>query len=138
MQSDHADVTFSLVWAGLFSGLEITIGITTGCLPTFGPLIWKRNSQKSGMGDTGGYSGGSRSTPMKNQSSIRSRSLYLQTDFERLGEDDVPLRTVAQGGSSSNPSLVGKPEGITVRTDMQVYSAPAGNVGPVKVADDMV
>jgi hypothetical protein len=117
--SDPVDFTYSLVPAGLFSGLEITIGIITGCLPTFGPLIWKR-----GGNGTGYSSGTSRSTGPKKPITNQNRSLY-QSDFERLGEDDVPLRTIAQGGGS-DPTLAGK-DGITVRTDMQMYSTHVGS-----------
>ncbi|KAI5779977.1 hypothetical protein EDC01DRAFT_668681 [Geopyxis carbonaria] len=113
--SDTVDYTYSLTNAGIFKGLEVYLGIVTSCLPTFGPLLVREKvMSRSHTFKNSNFTGPSKA-------STHNRSL-----FETVGGDDIPLRKVTAQGGRDPYAVSMHGEGISVKTEVQVFGSPAG------------
>ncbi|KAL4899952.1 hypothetical protein BDW74DRAFT_183267 [Aspergillus multicolor] len=120
---NRADVTYSIALIGLFSILEVNVGMICAAFPTLGPLFFK---------DSASSGGGSGSSSWKINSFVRRKAAGLGIGsgkgvriasgegLSTLDEEDyvVPLRDV--GGNRELGLEAGPESRINVRTDIYV------------------
>ncbi|KAL4748732.1 hypothetical protein BDW72DRAFT_205343 [Aspergillus terricola var. indicus] len=133
VNQDRADVTYSIARIGLFSILEVNVGMICAALPTLGPLFFK---------DSASSAGGSGSSSGKINSFVKRKALGFglgsgertrvrggETGLSTLDEEDVvPLRHIAvdetrERGRDDSELGLERPSsgvGINVRTDIHV------------------
>ncbi|KAL4986839.1 hypothetical protein BDW68DRAFT_178432 [Aspergillus falconensis] len=126
---NRADVSYSIALIGLFSILEVNVGMICAALPTLGPLFFK---------DSGSSGGGSGSSSGKINSFVRRKAAGLgigsgkgvrvasgEAGLSTLDEEDdlVPLRDVGGNrelGLGRQNMDAGTESRINVRTDIYV------------------
>ena len=133
--AEQDDFTFSLTNAGLFSGLEIYIGIIVSCLPTLGPLLTREQFSLSSRKKAACNNGHSRKNAIGSKH-VGADDTFNNTGFDRLSDDIIALDSLEEGMvahrtniSTSNQStehIVSK-GGINVRNEFRVTTLGLNN-----------